>query len=155
MSLSAGRLRPSVNGDGDGDGCPQDRRARGAQGPLVDRAAHLRRRARRLRRLRDLGQPGQRELLRRPVPLAVLLAVPRAELRASDTAAPRLVVEPLGGYLDSFHRASLRFRLWSLANRLNARHNRWAWASLVVVGLTDLYIRLVAAGVVVDPRWVS
>ena len=61
----------------------------------------------------------------------------------------------VGGYLDSFHRASLRFRLWSLANRLNARHNRWAWASLVVVGLTDLYIRLVANGVIVDPRWIS
>jgi hypothetical protein len=61
----------------------------------------------------------------------------------------------IGGYLDSFHRASLRFRLWSLANKLNVRHNRWAWASLIVVGLTDLYIRLVAAGVIVDPRWVS
>lgn len=58
----------------------------------------------------------------------------------------------VGGYLDSFHRASLRFRLWTLSNRLNARHNRWAWASLVVVGLTDLYIRLVASGVIVDPR---
>jgi len=61
----------------------------------------------------------------------------------------------VGGYLDSFHRASLRFRLWSWSNRLNVRHNRWAWASLVVVGLTDLYIRLVAAGVIVDPRWIS
>ena len=61
----------------------------------------------------------------------------------------------VGGYLDSFHKASLRFRLWSLSNRLNARHNRWAWASLVVVGLTDLYIRLVAMGVIVDPRWIS
>ncbi len=61
----------------------------------------------------------------------------------------------VGGYLDSFHRASLRFRLWTWANKLNGRHNRWAWASLVVVGLTDLYIRLVAAGVIVDPRWIS
>ena len=61
----------------------------------------------------------------------------------------------VGGYLDSFHRASLRFRLWSLSNRLNRSHNRWAWASLVVVGLTDLYIRLVAAGVIADPRWIS
>ena len=61
----------------------------------------------------------------------------------------------VGGYLDSFHKASLRFRLWSVANRLNARHNRWAWASLIVVGLTDVYIRLVAAGVIVDPRWIT
>ena len=61
----------------------------------------------------------------------------------------------VGGYLDSFHGKSLRFRLWTWANALNARHARWAWASLVVVGLTDLYIRLVAAGVIVDPRWIS
>ena len=61
----------------------------------------------------------------------------------------------VGGYLDSFHRASLRYRLWAWSNRLNARHNRWAWASLVVVGLTDLYIRLNAMGVIVDPRWIS
>src|SRR5437588_590077 len=39
----------------------------------------------------------------------------------------------VGGYLDSFHGRSLRFRLWSFANRMNARHSRWAWASLIVV----------------------
>ena len=60
----------------------------------------------------------------------------------------------VGGYLDSFHGKSLRFRLWSWANALNARHARWAWASLIVVGLTDLYIRLLSMGVLTDPRWV-
>ena len=58
----------------------------------------------------------------------------------------------VGGYLDSFHGKSLRFRLWSLANRLNARHARWAWTSLIVVGSTDLYIRLLSMGVLTDPR---
>ena len=61
----------------------------------------------------------------------------------------------VGGYLDSFHRASLRFRLWSWASTLNVHHARWAWASLFSVMLTDLYIRLVAMGVIVDPRWIS
>ena len=61
----------------------------------------------------------------------------------------------VGGYLDSFHGASLRFRLWSLANRLNANHGRWAWFSLFSVMLTDLYIRLVAMGVITDLRWIS
>ena len=51
--------------------------------------------------------------------------------------------------------ASLRFRLWSLANRLNANHGRWAWFSLFSVMLTDLYIRLVAMGVITDVRWIS
>ena len=61
----------------------------------------------------------------------------------------------VGGYLDSFHGASLRFRLWSLANRLNAQHSRWAWFSLFSVMLTDLYIRLCAMGVITDLRWIS
>jgi len=60
----------------------------------------------------------------------------------------------VGGYLDSFHRASLRFRLWSWVSTLNVHHARWAWASLFSVMLTDLYIRLVAMGVIVDPRWI-
>ncbi len=61
----------------------------------------------------------------------------------------------VGGYLDSFHHASLRFRLWSFANRLNLRHSRWAWFSLFGVMLTDLYIRLLAMGAISDLRWIS
>jgi hypothetical protein len=57
-----------------------------------------------------------------------------------------------GGYLDSFRNAPLRFRLWRLTNRLNVRHAPFAWVSLFGVALTDLYIRLVASGVIVDPR---
>ncbi len=58
----------------------------------------------------------------------------------------------VGGYLDSFHGKSLRFRLWEFATKLNGRHSRLAWFSLFGVALTDLYIRLCAMGVVVDPR---
>jgi hypothetical protein len=61
----------------------------------------------------------------------------------------------VGGYLDSFHGKSFRFRLWELATKLNERHSRWAWFSLFSVMLTDLYIRLNAAGLIVDPRWVA
>ena len=57
-----------------------------------------------------------------------------------------------GGYLDRFHKAPLRFRLWSLVNRLNVRHPLYAWLSLFSVGLTDLYIRLLSMGVLTDPR---
>ena len=35
---------------------------------------------------------------------------------------------------------------------MNVFHGQWAWFSLVVVALTDLYIRLVAAGTITDPR---
>lgn len=49
--------------------------------------------------------------------------------------------------------ARTRYGLWKRLTFLNERHAVYAWASLVAVGLTDLYIRLVAAGVINDPRW--
>ncbi|HET9465844.1 MAG TPA: hypothetical protein VFO71_09960 [Gemmatimonadales bacterium] len=57
-----------------------------------------------------------------------------------------------GGYLDAFRQAPLRYRLWRLTNRLNERHALFAWVSLFGVALTDLYVRLVAMGVIRDPR---
>lgn len=46
----------------------------------------------------------------------------------------------------------VRYKLWNWASMLNVFHGQWAWFSLVVVALTDLYIRLVAAGTITDPR---
>ncbi len=57
-----------------------------------------------------------------------------------------------GGYLDSFKDAPIRYRLWRLTNRLNERHGLFAWVSLFGVALADLYVRLVATGVISDPR---
>src|SRR3954447_3057854 len=57
-----------------------------------------------------------------------------------------------GGYLDSFRNAPLRYRLWKWTNVLNPRHPQFAWVSLFGVMLTDLYVRLVAIGVITDPR---
>jgi hypothetical protein len=57
-----------------------------------------------------------------------------------------------GGYLDSFKGAPLSYRLWRLTNILNPRHPQFAWVSLFGVALADLYVRLVATGVILDPR---
>lgn len=57
-----------------------------------------------------------------------------------------------GGYLDRFKGAPIRYRLWNWANRLNTRHALFAWMSLFSVGFTDLYIRMVSMGWIVDPR---
>jgi hypothetical protein len=57
-----------------------------------------------------------------------------------------------GGYLDSFRKAPVRYRLWKLTNILNPRHPQFAWVSLFGVALTDVYVRLVASGVITDPR---
>ncbi len=58
-----------------------------------------------------------------------------------------------GGRLKHFSRHPVRYKAWTLVSRLNARHMELAWISLTFVLLTDLYIRLVAAGVFADPRF--
>jgi len=57
-----------------------------------------------------------------------------------------------GGAVDVFSRAPARYRLWRVVTRLNERHPLFAWLSLASVGLTDLYVRLVAMGVLRDVR---
>ncbi len=59
-----------------------------------------------------------------------------------------------GGHVDVFSKAPARYRLWRVITRMNERHPTLAWLSLVCVGLTDLYIRLVSMGVVHDYRWI-
>jgi len=59
----------------------------------------------------------------------------------------------VGGRLRHFSKHPIRYRLWSQATRLNAYHPQIAWASLVFVALTDLYVRLVASGTITDLRF--
>ncbi|MBM3266310.1 MAG: succinate dehydrogenase [Candidatus Sericytochromatia bacterium] len=35
-----------------------------------------------------------------------------------------------------------RHKLWTIVTRLNEHHMFWAWVSMIVVGLTDLYVRM-------------
>ncbi len=61
----------------------------------------------------------------------------------------------VGGSVDSFSEApfgKLRHSLWSGVSKLNTNHMLFAWLSLFGVALTDLYIRMVASGVVHDAR---
>ena len=63
-----------------------------------------------------------------------------------------------GGELNCFscsRTARARFQLWKGITVLNIRHDRWAWASLFSVWLTDVYIRVLMQGWIVDPRWIS
>ena len=60
----------------------------------------------------------------------------------------------VGGRLDCFSCSSLarvRYRAWQRLTGLNQDHMLWAWVSLVSVALADLYVRLLAWGVLVDP----
>jgi hypothetical protein len=60
-----------------------------------------------------------------------------------------------GGNLDCFSCAAggrFRYRLWGWVTPLNHRHAPWAWASLFSVVAVDVYLRLLMAGVIGDPR---
>ncbi|MGH2357876.1 MAG: succinate dehydrogenase [Candidatus Limnocylindria bacterium] len=59
-----------------------------------------------------------------------------------------------GGRLDCFScsaAARVRYRAWQRLTGLNEHHMLWAWVSLVSVAFADLYVRLLAAGFIVDP----
>ena len=60
----------------------------------------------------------------------------------------------VGGNLDCFsctRRRQVRHGIWQRLTSLNRRHMSWAWASLISVTLADVYVRLVATGVIIDP----
>ena len=59
----------------------------------------------------------------------------------------------IGGRLDCFScdaASSARHGLWRQVSWLNGRHMEWAWASLLWVAFTDVYVRLVSMGIVRD-----
>ncbi len=55
-----------------------------------------------------------------------------------------------GGQVRSFKAHPIRYRFWKFVTPLNAKHMNFAWASLVFVALTDVYVRLVASGAITD-----
>jgi hypothetical protein len=60
----------------------------------------------------------------------------------------------VGGKLDCFscsRRNQVRRTLWERITSLNRSHMAWAWISLISVTLADVYIRLLALGVISDP----
>ncbi len=60
-----------------------------------------------------------------------------------------------GGKLDCFSCATFgrsRYSAWRGLSFLNERHMLFAWCSLVSVGFTDFYVRLVASGAIHDLR---
>ena len=58
----------------------------------------------------------------------------------------------IGGRFDVFSKCPTRFRLWEKVSGWNENHAMWAWLSLFSVALADLYIFLLAKGVITDLR---
>lgn len=59
----------------------------------------------------------------------------------------------VAGRLNNFTKHPVRYRLWTGVSALNLRHGLFAWISLPAVVFTDVYVRLVASGIVTDPRF--
>jgi hypothetical protein len=63
----------------------------------------------------------------------------------------------MGGRIDRFSRVRggmIWHRITMTLNWLNPAHGAWAWYSMFSVALTDVYIRLLMAGVIHEPRWI-
>ena len=58
-----------------------------------------------------------------------------------------------GGALNLFSKAPARYGIWRVVTRLNEHHMLIAWVSLIWVGLTDVYIRLLSMGMIKDVRF--
>ncbi len=56
----------------------------------------------------------------------------------------------VGGRLDCFSCARTQKGAWDKVSGWNEDHKKWAWMSLFSVAIADIYIRLVANGVIID-----
>ena len=62
----------------------------------------------------------------------------------------------VGGKKDCFSctaSSRTRYQAWRFVSALNRHHQLWAWVSLFMVGFSDIYVRLVAAGTWPDIRF--
>lgn len=59
----------------------------------------------------------------------------------------------LGGRLKNFSKHPVRYKAWGFISKLNARHMTFAWLSLPMIPVADLYVRLVANDVLTDFRF--
>ena len=58
----------------------------------------------------------------------------------------------VGGRKDCIGSGNVRRTAYDCVSCLNRRHMQWAWASLIWVGFTDFYVRMVASGAWTDWR---
>jgi len=58
----------------------------------------------------------------------------------------------VGGILDRISERPLRRKAYDCSSCLNRHHLKWAWTSLMMVPMCDLYVRLCSMGVLTDLR---
>lgn len=86
------------------------------------------------------------------VGVGTLVLVANAALLSAYTLSCHSGRHLCGGAVNAFSQTPVRHRLWAYLTRLNERHGLIAWASLISVGVADLYVRLVSMGIITDGR---
>lgn len=85
--------------------------------------------------------------------LGTLILVVNAILIALYTFSCHSCRHTVGGRLRHFSKHPVRYRLWTWVSKMNTRHAEYAWASLFSIWIADLYIYLLATGVIEDVRF--
>ncbi|RJQ78645.1 hypothetical protein D5S17_12610 [Pseudonocardiaceae bacterium YIM PH 21723] len=84
--------------------------------------------------------------------LGTLIMVVNVSLIWAYTVSCHSCRHIMGGKLTHFSKHPVRYWLWQQVSKFNGKHMQLAWASLISVGLTDLYVSLVAGGAISDLR---
>jgi hypothetical protein len=82
--------------------------------------------------------------------VGTLVLIANATLLWLYSASCHTCRHTIGGRLKHFSKHPIRYKLWGWVSVLNHRHPVYAWISLFGVALTDLYVRLVAAGTITN-----
>ncbi|MEN3537016.1 hypothetical protein AAH991_18025 [Microbispora sp. ZYX-F-249] len=90
-------------------------------------------------------------LVHRPAGLGSWILLVNAALILGYTFGCHSCRHITAGRLNHFSKHPLRYKAWTLVSKLNAKHQKFAWASLFSVMIADLYVRLVAKGVINFP----
>lgn len=61
----------------------------------------------------------------------------------------------IGGRMKHFSKHPVRYKMWGVVSKLNARHMELAWITLGTLALTDFYIMCVSAGWFSDLRFIN
>ena len=86
--------------------------------------------------------------------LGVVILFANAALIAGYSFSCHSLRHLVGGKVDCFscsRRTRLRYSGWRGLTQLNRHHMFYAWSSLLVVTFADVYVRMLALGVITDP----
>jgi hypothetical protein len=85
--------------------------------------------------------------------LGTLVLIVNAALLWLYSASCHSCRHVMGGKLRNFSKHPVRYKAWGIVSKLNHHHMKFAWASLIFVAFTDVYVWMVSAGAFTDPRF--